>query len=181
MCVLESIFNFAFHLGPRYNSVSKKTIESLDTTQLKYEDLFWFAINFQCLGGVPRLPWQPSAIMKMSSRHLKKDFMRRSRITSCFRLNALPQWLKTESLISTRATNPMPDPCSPWKNLSPSISVLLTKWFRNKTKMILSTRFRSFAVQMEAAIFASYWCSPTTKKSLTSEVMSLSFGPSTNF
>ena len=34
---------------------------------------------------------------------------------------------------------------------------------------------------MDAAIFARWWCSPTTKNSLRSAVMSLSFGPNTSF
>ena len=34
---------------------------------------------------------------------------------------------------------------------------------------------------METAIFAGYWCSSTTKKSLTSALMTLPFGPTTNF
>ena len=86
----------------------------------------------------------------------------------------------TEPLISPPATNPMPDPCSTWKQLSPSNIVLLTNWLQSKNRMIRTARFRSFAFNM-AAIFARCWFSPTTKKSLTSAVMSLSIDPSTNF
>ena len=72
-CVLESICDWVFHLSLCDNSLSKKTIESLDTAQpsIKYGDLFWFATNFQCLDSVPTLPLPPSAIVKLSSRHLK--------------------------------------------------------------------------------------------------------------
>ena len=97
MCVLESIFDCVFHLGPLYNSVSKKTIEPVDTTQpsIKYGDLFWFSTNFQCLDNVPKLSLPPSATVKVLSRYLKLALMRRSCITSCFRMHLLSTTAKT--------------------------------------------------------------------------------------
>ena len=160
--------------------VSKKTIESLDTTQpsIKYGDLFWFATNFECLDSVPTLPLPHSATMKMSSRYLKEALKRRSCITSCFRIDArfmtqlVTDFTTCDKLDASSLFNFGPI-------FQPSIIVLLLA--SEKKQAVSFYEMSVLRLRMETAIFAGYWCSSTTKKSLTSALITLSFGPTTNF
>ena len=110
------------------------------------------------------------------------DFdMSLTRFTSCFRISCLSMTAKkTESLISPLATNPMPEPCSSWKISADSLSVLATNGFRRENRMTFSIKFLSSGSKIDAAILARHQCSPTTRKSLTSAVMSLSSWSSSN-
>ena len=115
----------------------------------------------------------------MSSRCLKLAVVRRACISSCCRMYALAMTAKhTESLIPRLATNPMPDPCSTWKNSSPSIVLLFGKLVSEQTQADLFFEISVLRTQDGCIHLRKVL---VLERSLASAVMSMSFGPSTQF